>query len=160
MPAARKKFLLPAAAKHPSPLDLLPARRRAILVAAVAVLKEKGYARASTLEIATRARVSKRELYAEFGSKRGILEALIDGASAEMQVPLTPAEIGDRHALAAALTAYGGAVLSTLSNPYVLAMYRLAIAEAPGNTELGEILDARGREPNRRALVELMRRGQ
>ena len=158
MPAVRKKAPLPA--DHPAPIDALPARRRAILIAAVKVLMEKGYARASTLEIATRARVSKRELYAEFGSKRGILEALIDSASTEMQVPLAPPEIGDRHALAAALTAYGAAALSTLSNPYVLAMYRLAIAEAPGNTELGEILDTRGREPNRRALVELIRRGQ
>jgi AcrR family transcriptional regulator len=159
MPAVRKKLPLPAA-NHPAPIDALPPRRRGILMAAVKVLMEKGYARASTLEIATRARVSKRELYAEFGSKRGILEALIDSASVEMQVPLTPAEIGDRHALAAALTAYGIAALTTLSNPYVLAVYRLAIAEAPGNTELGEIIDARGREPNRRALVELMRRGQ
>jgi AcrR family transcriptional regulator len=157
MPAVRRKAPI---ADHPAPIDALPSRRRAILVAAVAVLMEKGYARASTLEIATRARVSKRELYAEFGSKRGILEALIDSASTEMQVPLAPAEIGDRHALAATLTTYGIAALTTLSNPYVLAMYRLAIAEAPGNTELGEILDARGREPNRRALVELMRRGQ
>jgi AcrR family transcriptional regulator len=158
MPAVRKKML--PIADHPAPIDDLPPRRRAILMAAVKVLMERGYARASTLEIATRARVSKRELYAEFGSKRGILEALIDSASLEMQLPLTPAEIGDRHALAAALTAYGVAALTTLSNPYVLAMYRLAIAEAPGNTELGEIIDARGREPNRRALVELMRRGQ
>jgi AcrR family transcriptional regulator len=158
MPAVRKKPPLPA--DHPAPIDALPARRRALLIAAVNVLMEKGYARASTLEIATRARVSKRELYAEFGSKRGILEALIDSASTAMQVPLTPTEIGDRHALAAALTQYGVAALTTLSNPYVLAMYRLAIAEAPGNTELGDILDASGREPNRRALVELMRRGQ
>lgn len=159
MPANRKKSFLPDA-RHPSPIDLLPARRRAILIAAVGVLMEKGYARASTLEIATRARVSKRELYAEFGSKRGILEALIDTSAADMQAPLTPAEIGDRHALAAALTTYGVTALTTLTNPYVLAVYRLAIAEAPGNTELGEILDASGREPNRRALVELMRRGQ
>lgn len=160
MPAARKNSPLPAADKHPSPIDLLPARRRAILMAAVGVLMEKGYARASTLEIATRARVSKRELYAEFGSKRGIFEALIDSASAEMQVPLTPAEIGDRHALTAALTAYGVAALTTLTNPYVLAMYRLAIAEAPADTELGEIIDVNGRQPNRRALVEIVRRGQ
>jgi AcrR family transcriptional regulator len=121
---------------------------------------EKGYARASTLEIATRARVSKRELYAEFGSKRGILEALIATSAADMQAPLAPAEIGDRHALAAALTAYGIAALTTLTNPYVLAMYRLAIAEAPADTELGEILDLKGRQPNRRALVEIVRRGQ
>src|SRR5436190_21427917 len=134
LPSARKKA---PPAVHPPPLDSLPPRRRALLIAAVGVLMEKGYARASTLEIATRAKVSKRELYAEFGSKRGILEALIDSASTEMQVPLAPAEIGDRHALAAALTAYGVTALSTLSNPYLLAMYRLAIAEAPGNTELG-----------------------
>jgi AcrR family transcriptional regulator len=158
MPAP-KKMPLPAA-HHPSPIDLLPARRRAILIAAVKVLMDKGYARASTLEIATRARVSKRELYAEFGSKRGILEALIASSATEMQAPLAPAEIGDRHALAAALTAYGVAALTTLTNPYVLAMYRLAIAEAPANTELGEILDVSGRQPNRRALIEIMRRGQ
>lgn len=158
MPAVRKNAAV--AADHPAPIDALPQRRRAILVAAVGVLMEKGYARASTLEIATRARVSKRELYAEFGSKRGILEALIASASTEMQVPLVAAEIGDRHALASALTAYGIAALTTLANPYVLAMYRLAIAEAPGNTELGEILDASGRAPNRRMLVELVQRGQ
>jgi AcrR family transcriptional regulator len=159
MPTARKK-VAPPASRHPAPIDALPPRRRAILTAAVGVLMEKGYARASTLEIATRAHVSKRELYAEFGSKRGILEALIDSASTEMQVPLVSAEIGDRHALAAALTAYGIAALRTLTNPYVLAMYRLAVAEAPGNTELGEILDASGRAPNRRMLVELVQRGQ
>jgi len=159
MAAVRKKTPLPAATP-PSPLDALPARRRAILIAAVKVLMDKGYARASTLEIATRARVSKRELYAEFGSKRGILEALITSSAAEMKAPLVPAEIGDRHALAAALTAYGVAALATLTNPYVLAMYRLAIAEAPADTELGEILDANGRQPNRRALIDIMRRGQ
>ncbi len=160
MPARSKKASLPGAAKHPSPLDLLPARRRAILIAAVTVLMEKGYARASTLEIATRARVSKRELYAEFGSKRGILEALIESSAAEMKAPLAPAEIGDRHAFEAALVHYGVSALTILTNPYVLALYRLAIAEAPANTELGEILDASGRQPNRRALIEIMRRGQ
>ena len=158
MPATRRKPApYPA---HPDPLDDLPPRRRAMLIAAVQVLMEQGYARASTLEIATRARVSKRELYAEFGSKRGILEALIASSAKRMQVPLAPAEIGDRHALAAALTAYGVSALTTLTNPYVLAMYRLAIAEAPADRELGSILDASGRQPNRQALVEIVRRGQ
>ncbi len=156
MPSRKK----PTNAAHPAPIDLLPPRRKAILVAAVGVLAEKGYARASTLEIATRARVSKRELYAEFGSKRGILEALIDSGSAEMLAPLVPAAIGDRRAFGAALVAYGAAAIATLSNPYVLALYRLAIAEAPANTELGEVLADRGREPNRKVLTELMRHGQ
>jgi AcrR family transcriptional regulator len=157
MPVLRKKA---AKSAHPDPLDELPPRQRAILIAAVQVLMERGYTRASTLEIATRARVSKRELYAEFGSKRGILEALIEGSAQRMQVPLAPADIGDRHALAAALTAYGVSALTTLTNPYVIALYRLAIAEAPANGELGSIIDARGRQPNRRALIEIVRRGQ
>ena len=157
MPIAGKK---PPGPAHPDPLDELPPRRRAILIAAVQVLMERGYGRASTLEIATRARVSKRELYAEFGSKRGILEALIESSARRMQVPLAPAEIGDRHALAAALSAYGVSALTTLTNPYVLAVYRLAIAEAPANSELGGILDVSGRQPNRQALVEIIRRGQ
>ncbi len=131
-----------------------------MLIAAVNVLMEQGYSRASTLEIATRARVSKRELYAEFGSKRGILEALITASATQMQVLLAPAEIGDRHALAAALTAYGISALGTLTNPYVIALYRLAIAEAPADSELGSVLDLSGRQPSRHALVDIMRRGQ
>ncbi|HTR83112.1 MAG TPA: TetR/AcrR family transcriptional regulator [Reyranella sp.] len=143
-----------------TPLDDLPPRQRTILAAAVGVLMEKGYARASTLEIATRARVSKRELYGEFGSKRGILEALIATSAARMKAPLAPSEIGDRHALETALVAYGVSALAILTDAHVLAIYRLAIAEAPAATELGEILNASGRQPNRRALVEIMRRGQ
>ena len=158
MPVAHRKAAPDPA--HPDPLDELPPRRRAMLIAAVNVLMEQGYSRASTLEIATRARVSKRELYAEFGSKRGILEALIASSAQHMQVLLEPAEIGDRHALAAALTAYGVSALTTLTNPYVIALYRLAIAEAPADSELGSILDASGRQPNRQALVEIVRRGQ
>ena len=121
---------------------------------------EQGYARASTLEIATRARVSKRELYAEFGSKRGILEALIATSAAHMQVPLEPAEIGDRHALAPRPHRLRHHRPHDAHHPRVLAIYRLAIAEAAGSAELGKILDQSGREPNRHALVDMMRRAQ
>jgi AcrR family transcriptional regulator len=94
-------------APNPSPLADLEPRRRCILEAAYQVLMERGYAGASTLEIATRARVSKRELYAEFGSKSGILRALIAATAARMQLPLATAEIHDRDDLAAALVRYG-----------------------------------------------------
>ncbi len=142
----------------PDPQD--SPRRGAILAAAFEVLMERGYAGASTLEIARRARVSKRELYAEFGSKHGILQALIASSADRMQTPLTPAEIGDRPAFTAALTAYGVAALGTLTSPVVLATNRLAIAEAPAVGELGRILDESGRQPNRRALIALMSRAQ
>jgi hypothetical protein len=55
-----------------------PARER-ILNAAFATFTERGYGGSSTLEIATRAKVSKRELYALFGDKRAMVIACIAG---------------------------------------------------------------------------------
>src|SRR5476649_2816529 len=98
-----------------TPIDDQPPRRRAILAAPFDVLMERGYSGANTLEIASRAKVSKRELYAEFGNKGGILEALIATTSARMQAPLNLSEVTDRSALAAALTHYGKTALSELS---------------------------------------------
>ena len=56
--------------------DEIPARQR-ILDAAFSAFMERGFAETSTLEIATRARVSKRELYALVGSKQEMLAACI-----------------------------------------------------------------------------------
>ena len=143
-----------------TPIDDLPPRRRAILAAAFDVLMERGYSGANTLEIASRARVSKRELYAEFGNKAGILEALIATTSARMQAPLNLPEVGDRSALADVLTRYGVTALSELCHPAVIAINRLAAAEAGGSSELGHILDRGGREPNRLALFAFFARAQ
>ena len=143
-----------------TPLDDQPPRRRAILAAAYDVLMERGYAGANTLEIATRAKVSKRELYAEFGNKAGILEALIASTSTRMQAPLNLPEVTDRLALANVLTRYGVAALSELCHPAVTAINRLAVAEAGGASELGHILDRGGREPNRLALAAFLARAQ
>ena len=49
--------------------------RKRILEAAFAAFMKSGYATASTLEIATSARVSKRELYALVGNKQKMLIA-------------------------------------------------------------------------------------
>jgi len=144
----------------PSPLAALEPRRRCILEAAYDVLMERGYAGASTLEIATRARVSKRELYAEFGNKSGILQALIAATAARMQLPLATAEIRDRDGLADALAAYGTLALAELTSPPVIAINRLAVAEAGRSSELGAILEENGREPNRKALIDLMAKAQ
>jgi AcrR family transcriptional regulator len=142
------------------PIEGLPPRRRAILGAAFEVLMERGYAGASTIEIATRAKVSKRELYAEFGNKSGILKALIATTSARMQTPLGVPDFTDRSAFVAVLTAYGITALTVLSHPAVVAMNRLAVAEAGGSSDLGRIIDTGGREQNRLALGQLMARAQ
>src|SRR6185437_14931773 len=79
----RKKTAARTKAKDaPQPEEAATGPRERIMGAAFAVLTEKGYTGASTLEIATRARVSKRELYTLFGDKRGILVAMIASRAA------------------------------------------------------------------------------
>ena len=63
-----------------------PARER-ILGAAMKAFMELGYAQTSTLEIATRAQVSKREIYALFGSKQAILAACVADRAQRMRLP-------------------------------------------------------------------------
>jgi hypothetical protein len=54
------------------------------------------------------------------------------------------------------LVRYGTTALTELTRAPVLALNRLAIAEAGRSSELGQILEQDGREPNRRALIELL----
>jgi TetR/AcrR family transcriptional regulator, mexJK operon transcriptional repressor len=56
-----------------------------ILAAASDIFLEKGYEETSTALIAQRAKVSKRELYANFNDKRDILAAVITQLQTEMQ---------------------------------------------------------------------------
>src|SRR5258708_9083733 len=61
--------------------------RERILDAAFAAFMKNGYATTSTLEIATRARVSKRELYALVGNKQEMLMASISERAKRFDVP-------------------------------------------------------------------------
>src|SRR5258708_30208223 len=61
--------------------------RERILEAAFAAFMKSGYATTSTLEIATRARVSKRELYALVGNKQEMLIACISEPARRLDLP-------------------------------------------------------------------------
>jgi AcrR family transcriptional regulator len=134
--------------------------RERILDAAFVAFLTHGYAGASTLEIATRARVSKRELYSYFENKQALLAAGIKERTERMRIPLNFPDITSRAALAATLRHYGVAVMVGLSEPHVLAVHRLAIAEAARSPELAATLDKEGREANRRGLTELLAKAQ
>lgn len=134
--------------------------RERILDAAFAVFMERGYAASSTLEIATRARVSKRELYALVGNKHAMLVACISERAKRLQVPADLPVPDDRETLARVLTAFGAQILREITDPAVVAVFRLAIAEAGHAPEVGETLDALGRETIRAALRQLMARAQ
>lgn len=128
--------------------------RDRILAAAFGVLTAHGYTGATTSEIAARAKVSKRELYALFGNKQGILAALIETGSSRMQMPLaTAAHMETRADLAAALTHYGANLLWEVFQPGPLALHRLAMAEAERSPEMARILDEGGRQAQHRVMV-------
>jgi AcrR family transcriptional regulator len=127
-----------------------------ILAAAFALLVERGYAHTSTLAIATRAGVSKRALYEKFGSKEGLVAALIGARTARMLEPPVPEVPRSRAALAATLRAFGTGVLTQLTRPTTLAIYRLAILEAERAPRLAHLLDERGRQPVFNALLVLL----
>lgn len=117
----------------------------------------RGYSDASMLEIATRARVSKRELYALVGGKQDMLIACISERSAKMRLP--PAQIPaahDRETLARVLEVFGARLLAEVGHPTVVSTFRLAIAEANRAPEVARALDARGRQPNLAPLGEIL----
>lgn len=134
--------------------------RSRIIGAAFRLLMERGYAGTSTLDIATSAKVSKRELYALFGSKQGILMHMIAIGAARMQVPLHLPEPRDRRGLAAMLKTFGATAMREVSSPVVMAVYRLAASEAERSTDVAAALDAGGRQATRNALADLLRRAQ
>ena len=134
--------------------------RERILNAAFSAFMEKGYARTSTLEIATRAKVSKRELYALFGDKQGILATMIAQRTERMVKPLELPEVTDRKALIETLNKFGTNLLKEVTDPAVVAMHRLAIADADRSPELARLLDERGRQANRTALLAFLTRAK
>jgi len=139
------------------PLDGEAAAARArILEAAFTAFTTKGYAAASTLEIATNARVSKRELYALVGNKQTILRACIQTRAGRLQIPTDLPQPRDREGLGQLLTAFGTQLLREVSDPTVVAVFRLAIAEAVHAPEVARALDSIGREATRVALRKIM----
>jgi AcrR family transcriptional regulator len=91
--------------------------RARILDAAFAAFMKSGYAATSTLEIATRARVSKRELYALVGNKQEMLIACISDRATRLQVPADLPVPQDREALAQVLAAFGMQVVREITDP-------------------------------------------
>ena len=134
--------------------------RARILEAAFAAFMKRGYAASSTLEIATRARVSKRELYALVGNKREMLIACISARAKRLQVPADLPVPQDRETLAHALTSFGTQLVREITDPTVIAVFRLAIAEAVHAPEVARALDSIGRETSRAALRQIMARAQ
>src|SRR6266403_2009649 len=110
--------------------------RARILDAAFAAFTKSGYAATSTLEIATRARATRLQV------------------PADLPVP------HDRETLARVLASFGTQLVREITDPTVIAVFRLAIAEAVHAPEVAQALDTIGRETSRAALRQIMARSQ
>jgi AcrR family transcriptional regulator len=139
-----------------------PSLRERVLRAAFGVFRKRGFSGASTLEIATRAKVSKRDLYALFGSKHAMLAACIKERAARMRQPLelTAPVPTSSAAVAATLVEFGMSILRVVSHPDVLTVHRLAIAESDSAPEIARTLDRNGREANHAALADWLAKAQ
>src|ERR1700731_4866047 len=134
--------------------------RERILEAAFRAFRKSGYATTSTLEIATRARVSKRELYELVGNKQKMLIACISERAKRFEVPADLPVLRDRQTLEQVLASFGTKLVREISDPTVIAVYRLAIAEAVQTPEVARVFDSTGRAASRAALREIMARAQ
>jgi AcrR family transcriptional regulator len=134
--------------------------RERILDAAFAAFMKGGYASTSTLEIATRARVSKRELYAVVGNKQEILIACIRARATRFKVPADMPVPHDRETLAQVLASFATQLLREITDPTVVTVFRLAIADAVRAPEVAQALDSIGREATRAALRQIMAQAQ
>jgi len=131
-----------------------------ILGAAFKSFTEDGYAGTSTLEIARRAKVSKRDLYANFGSKHAVLVACIVSRADRMRLPPDLPTPRSRQMLGSTLTSFATNLVREVSHPSVIATFRLAIAEATRSPEIAQALDVAGRNATRDALAELLANAQ
>lgn len=119
-----------------------PPVRERILHAAMETFMELGYAEASTLKIATRAQVSKRELYAFFGTKQAMLAACVSDRVGRMRLPTQLTAPRHRDELVSMLAKLGAIVLREVSHPGVIAVFRLAIMEAHRAPEVAATLES------------------
>jgi len=149
---------------HPTGQNTYPARsiRERILEAAFSLFSESGFSATSMLDIVTRARVSKRDLYALFRNKHAVLAACIHERTERMRRPLdTVGPIPQtRNALAKLLMEFGVSILKTVCSPEVLTVFRLAIAESDRAPEIALTLHHSGREANLKTLAALLAKAQ
>lgn len=119
-------------------------RRREILNAVLALLREGGIDAVSTARIAARAQCSKETLYAWFGDRAGIFRALVAEQTAALNAMLAREAAGDappRETLERA----GAALLDLLTGEASLAINRAAMADGSGDMARDLREEGRGR---------------
>ena len=120
-------------------------RRDVILDAATAILREKGYRGATMLDVARRVSASKETLYAWFGNKSGLFQAVIR-RNADTVRTVLEGHLDGNATVEEALADVGRALAGLLLGDGTVAINRAAISEARSEPALARILVETGRE--------------
>jgi AcrR family transcriptional regulator len=128
--------------------------------AALATFMDKGFAGTSTLDIASRAYISKRDLYQLAGSKSELVRQAVAERVGKLRPPPELPLATSREALAATLVAFGLSMLNGVCDRTALALYRFAAVEAETVPDIARMLDALGRDAGRAALGRALARAQ
>jgi AcrR family transcriptional regulator len=130
-------------------------RRDEILDVAIEVLSERGYRDASMLEVARRASASKETLYAWFGDKGGLFEAVIRRNAQAVQAVLARHLEGDAPT-ELVLVDFGRALLQLLLGDSAVAINRAAISEATSDPGLAQTLSKAGRDATLPSFIRFL----
>lgn len=117
-------------------------RRERILRAAVEIFAERGYAAASTAQIAAAAGASKETLYSYFGDKAGLLRAALASLVAAPQVPDAAPPVGEGMSairFERLLGQVARRLVADLMRPEYLGLARVVVAETPREPALADL---------------------
>ncbi|QFT58886.1 transcriptional regulator BetI [Sulfitobacter sp. THAF37] len=128
-------------------------RQQQIETAAYALLEEKGYAGASMLAIAKKARASNETLYNWYGDKQGLFKALVTRNAAEVK-SLLERELAAASEPMTTLAGFGPKLLELLLGDRAIALNRAAAADPTG--ELGAVISLAGRETVLPLVVQVL----
>jgi AcrR family transcriptional regulator len=123
--------------------------------AAFQTIAENGFSGSSTLDIASRARVSKRELYALFGNRDDILLACIVERATAVSDSLALPEAQTIGELTEVLRTFGYRLLKGTTRPDVITAFRFAVARSQDLPGAARAIDKHGRRASRAALSRL-----
>jgi AcrR family transcriptional regulator len=122
------------------------AKKSAILDAAIAVMSERGLA-APLDEVARRAGVSKQTIYNHYGSKAGLVRALVERRVREITASLVEPDAAAFPEKA--LADYARALLGVLLSPRGIGLIRVAIAGAAESPDLARAVYEHGPRASR-----------
>ena len=123
-------MVMTARKQPPTPAARRNNHEQRILTAASAIFLQKGYEETSTADIARRARVSKRELYANFRDKRDILAAVIGELQAGIHSQANISWSSTDDDLRKVLTKAGTQILEFINSERFGKLFRIVAAES------------------------------